>query len=417
MKKILLLSGLILFTFTACEKNLYDEELANQEKTIKDLVVPQDFDWNMTQTVTVNLTATVETPVCVYVNEKCTDEYKVIDYTIIPGMDMPVIVKVPAAINKLYVKYGDVVEDMAIVNQKVEKPLPATAAMTRGWLNGKNEVLMSAGKSWSTIMFEDLFPKLGDYDFNDFVANYRYSVEYCVSSNNQDNLNSSHVLGYEFELRVNAIGAYLPITPYLKVTAKTSDKKFREFLKGTGVSDLLITSSDPSIKVEVVSSGDGYTIYKFVGMTDKPQNEFLNTEVGKTLLAPKTIKVEAHVDNQGVKWNEAYSAEVLEFDFFITNGTDEIHKRGFEPALNLRPYPADEIENGDSPQKYSNGNNLIWALDVPAVINHGIEKGNFIHAYPQFKSWATSGGTESPFWYNSPVSSLLINYIGAFPIQ
>ncbi len=419
MKKIILLSVLSIFAFTACEKDYHDADLPEEKERVKDLVVSQNFDWEMTQQVTVNLTAPVQTPACVYVNQKCTDKYKIIDYTIIPGLDMPISVKVPAAIRELWVKYGDgIVESIPLKAQQAKMALPATQAITRGWEEGNNEVLMYAGKNWSTLMFEDLFPRLGDYDFNDLVANYNYSVVYVVSSLDQDNMNASHVLGYQFEFRVNAVGATLPITPYLKVTTK-NNKLMRAF-NVINTEKLVIETSDESIKAEVVASGEGYHIYKFVGMTEKPSNVFVNTEVGQTLSAPKIIKVEAHtVDNQGIKWDEAYDANVLEFDFFITNGTDEIHNRGFEPTgvSGVRAYPAGQIEGGAGELYYSNGDNLIWGLDVPAVINHATEKTNFLEAYPLFKGWATSGGAMNTDWYNSPVSSQLIDYMKLFPIQ
>ncbi len=413
MKRIILLSMLSVLTFSACEKDLYDEGLAKEKETIKDLKISENFDWSMTQTITVNLTATVETPASVYVNEACTDEYKVIDYTIIPGMNMPLSVEVPAAINKLYVKYDDVVESFPINGKEASLVLASTKATTRGWGNGNNEKPIRVGTPWSTLMFEDLFPQLGDYDFNDFVANYRYDIVYTVTSNNQGNLNSSHIVGYEFEFRVNAVGATKDITPYLKVSTKNS-----ALLSTFNINkDLLVVTGSDGVSIELIANREGYQLYKFVGMTNKAPNQYINTEVDKPLNKPLVIKVEAHsVDNQGEKWSTAYSSNVLEFDFFIYNGSTEIHKRGFAPALG-GAYPSGDIEDGAGSQYYSNGNNLIWAIDVPAVINHAVEQTNFLKAYPQFKAWATSSGTSNANWYNSPVSEHIINYMGAFPVQ
>ncbi len=415
MKKFILLFALVAFTFSSCEKDLYDEEIAKNQ-TIKDLVISPDFDWNMTQTVTVTLTATAETAVGVYVNAACTNEYKVIECTVMPGM-MPIEVEVPAAISTLYVKYDGAVKSFSIVNQKAEYTFPTTAKSTRGWGNGNNEVPMYVGKSWSTLMFEDLFPKLGDYDFNDFVANYKYNLVYVVSSNNQGKVTSSHVVGYEYEFRVNAIGANYTITPYLKVTTKhKSLAGVFNYDPQSKKNELIVTSPNPNIKIELVATGSDYQVFKFVGMTDKDPRIFLNTEEGVTLEAPTTIKVEAHtVDNQGIKWENAYTADVLEFDFFIYNGYNEVHKRGFAPALGAT-YPAADVEFGAGDEYYSNSGNLIWAIDVPAVINHAIEKKNFLNAYPKFKAWATSKGEQNKDWYNSPDSKYIIDYMGKHPL-
>ena len=38
-------------------------------------------------------------------------------------------------------------------------------------------VIYHPKNGWGTIMFEDQFPSLGDYDFNDFVVNYKVQFE------------------------------------------------------------------------------------------------------------------------------------------------------------------------------------------------------------------------------------------------
>ncbi len=414
MKKIFLLSTLVLFTFTACEKDLYDEELANQEKTIKDLVVPQDFNWEMTQTVTVNLTATVETEAAVYTNKNCDESSMVAQCTVVPGLDFPFAVTVPTASKELYVVYNGIKETVAINNNAANLVLAGAStgkAMTRGNEQGNNEVPYYYYKPWSTIMFEDLFPMLGDYDFNDFVANYKYSVNYTVTSKDQGNMSASHVQGLDLEFRINAMGATLPITPYVAIRAKVDNeyKKLGDLLDGT------ITSDDEGLTFTKVASGSNFAVFKIEGVTKPEGVVYLNTEKDKTLYAPQSIKVKIKAPNQGIK-ADANQDNNYELDFFIYNGTHEVHKRGFGPVLG-GAYPASEVEDGAGEQYYSNGNNLIWAIDIPAIINHAVEKRNFLNAYPQFRNWATSGGTQNQNWYETPVSKELINYMGAHPIQ
>lgn len=50
---------------------------------------------------------------------------------------------------------------------------------------------------WGTLMFEDLWPGYGDYDFNDLVANYK--IQLYMQNNNKVN---SMLIG----IRVKAVG-------------------------------------------------------------------------------------------------------------------------------------------------------------------------------------------------------------------
>jgi LruC domain-containing protein len=55
---------------------------------------------------------------------------------------------------------------------------------------------------------------------------------------------------------------------------------------------------------------------------------------------------------------------------------------------------------------YKTSNNLPWGLEISAEeFRIPIEKIEIIHAYPQFKAWAESGGTQNRDWYNYPDKS------------
>lgn len=397
---------LSVFAFSACEKDLYDAEV---DQKVTDMKIPLDFNWEMSTTAIINITSLSETPVAVYLDKQCSEIYKIAEFTVIPGLNMPIELNVPTAQQKLYAKYNGNVVPFAINNGKAELTLTPTTSALKTRAGSDN--LSYLKKGWSTVMFEDLFPRLGDYDFNDFAANYNYSIAYRVSP--EDGL--SYVDSYEFDLRVNAVGATKPITPYLRITATN---EFAATLDDTNVVNVV---AEDGITVTTVSSGKGFRILKFEGMckVEKDANNkviFRNTDPALPLSAPMIAKVTILAANKdGVKVNPL-SMKNFNFDIFITNGDTEIHKRGMASRLNLG-YPADEIEGGEGNATYSNMSNLVWGIDIPAAINHPIEYRSIISAYPKFKKWAESEGTEEKNWYEAPSQQGLIKYLEQYPIQ
>ena len=70
-----------------------------------------------------------------------------------------------------------------------------------------------------TIMFEDQFPSLGDYDFNDFVVNYKVQFQGIRK------VDKKYTAQYiQIGLRLKAIGGIFPYSPYLRLKEIDSDE-------------------------------------------------------------------------------------------------------------------------------------------------------------------------------------------------
>lgn len=72
----LLFAASIITLFNACETDVYDPE---KIENTKDLVVPADFDWKTTQSLTYSITSKVNTVISVYTDRNCTDESLLIE--------------------------------------------------------------------------------------------------------------------------------------------------------------------------------------------------------------------------------------------------------------------------------------------------------------------------------------------------
>ncbi|MFQ8853502.1 MAG: LruC domain-containing protein [Bacteroides caccae] len=80
-------------------------------------------------------------------------------------------------------------------------------------------------KGWGTIMFEDQFPSLGDYDFNDFVANYQVLFEVSKAKEKDEYESKYIVIG----LCLKAVGGVFPYNPYLRLKKNKKQKHRKRY--------------------------------------------------------------------------------------------------------------------------------------------------------------------------------------------
>ena len=83
----------------------------------------------------------------------------------------------------------------------------------------KGGVIYHPKDGWGTIMFEDQFPSLGDYDFNDFVVNYKVQFQGIKKIDHEYTAQFIQI-----GLRLKAIGGIFPYSPYLRLKEINSDE-------------------------------------------------------------------------------------------------------------------------------------------------------------------------------------------------
>lgn len=394
MKQLTLLSLLMMFVMSSCEKDLYDAEAASKNKNVSELIIPQNFNWEMSRQVTSRLSAAVETRVSLFLAKECTEETKIAEYTLSPTIDgTPIVLDVPTSINKIYVKEeGKEPQEVTIENNSIQYTLPATTtrAATQSSSNKLDDIFYS---TWYTILLEDQFPQLGDYDFNDFVANYRYRTHYRNSPNRKKiKLNK-----IEVDIRINAIGGHLPYHPFLRINGLNSANKNTVI---TGIDGL---GNESSLRIYEYDNGNRTITLDLSRFSFKPeQNKYINTLKEEEMTTPKTVAITIDFKNQGENINvegiDVDKKGSLDMDLFLMKEDMEIHKKGMTP-LNVQQYPHNKIHDGEGNTYYCNYKNLVWAIEVPALIPHAVEKGNFSTAYPHFNEWVTSGGEQFKDWY------------------
>lgn len=414
MKKSILYA-LAVTVFAGCVKNdMPVQRPAEAPEKMTDLVVPADFDWMTTRDVECAFSS--ENLSKVYVSTAAEAEPFAV---FMAGADAhPVRLEVPTSVQTLYVSYEtetglSAPEPVALSEGRAVYAVSAKSKDYSGTeesvqIGKKDKVIYMPARSqgWGTLLFEDLWPSLGDFDFNDYAINYKVML-YVDHKNKVDEMLVA--------VRVNAVGGSLPYDLYLQLTdvpGKKIDEVEREDHKNAPHADLVLLNGSGSKK-------NNPAVFKFVNIRTNPNKPggatYVNTEKGYEIAEEDLVEAVFEVE-----FEESVHVEDLtfrKFDFFIgresEDGRTEIHTCGYGPTLDgLDDYIATSFGHPNLDRTlvpYRSNNGLVWALNIPASVQHPYEKGSFLEAYPEFATWAQSGGLRAQDWYEHGVGSLLVH--------
>ncbi len=252
-----------------------------------------------------------------------------------------------------------------------------------------------AKNNWSlsgTLMYEDLWPGVGDYDFNDLVTNYRYNVitngsnrvkeVRAVYSFKAIGASFSNGFGFQFS-GVNASQVQSVMggrfSPNATITKNANGTEL-----GNQKATILVT--------------DNCKLFATVRSTG-----FFNTRPSdpRVSFSTDTIKV--------VFTNSVSQAELGGMPykpFIFANGVRgrEIHLADLAPTtlMNTSLFGSSQDDSNPGGGRYfKTKRNLPWAIHIPASIPWPIEKTPISEAYPNFGNWAESGGILFTDWYTN----------------
>ncbi|MEI6265843.1 MAG: LruC domain-containing protein [Sphingobacteriia bacterium] len=245
------------------------------------------------------------------------------------------------------------------------------------------------GKSEGTLMFEDYWPRTGDYDFNDLVLGYRYTI--VTNANN-------NVVELKGQAIIRAIGANFENGFGIQL-----DNLSPELIKSvTGVN----TKSPSWLKVNANGTEAGQTYANIIVIDNasrivpKPAgNKFVNALPGELVLKPATINFEISFAADKVSIDQIAINPYL---IINQNRSNEVHladKAPTDRADTKQFGTQDDDSKIEAKRFYKDKNNLPWALDLPAFVPYSIEAKNITSAYLLLTKWAASSGRVYTDWY------------------
>ena len=258
--------------------------------------------------------------------------------------------------------------------------------------------------SWATYCFEDLWPSMGDFDMNDLVVNYKYeiitnadhTVKQILAHFKVKAAGSCPNWKHGFGLALNGIPASAidavtgyRIRPGSYITLNS--KGFESNKNGDQSTPCVIIVFDDHTYVAAGASGGFF-------------NTMLNLPCGESDQVDMTINL---VSNTTIKDSDVIPGNFNPFMIRNKNREYEIHRPDFQPTSWNNPANFHTLDDASVPENnsfYKTKTGLPWGLDLPVDFNYATEFINIQLAYPQFKTWAESGGTVNQDWYNYPSS-------------
>ena len=238
---------------------------------------------------------------------------------------------------------------------------------------------------YNSLLVEDLWPSLGDFDFNDMVVDCNYKE----IANGQSNIVEMFI-----KLKVRAIGAsykngfgfQFPVAPSAISSVSLTDQSgtVKNIGIETGTDNAVVIAFDNAFTLLPSTGGVGVNVIKGNGYTTPK-----GIELHIVFKTPQTVA------NLGsAPFNP----------FVIVNGdrTKEIHLAGAKPTskANIALFgTGNDNTNPATGKYYKSTNNLVWMMEVPSSFQYTIEKNDISKAYLKFGAWAESGGSLNKDWY------------------
>lgn len=409
------------FALTSCVDN--DKDISTgpkipPEKTV-DLIIPADFQWKSTDRVRMEVNAPVTSVLSVYTDNKCTDASLIATLHVEAGQTTEMELDLPTSCQTVYVKYptGETTSNIVKADVKTvaasradenKRVLPIYGDQLHGMYEftsgGNDEQGLNLVVTSGTVLFEDNWPDLGDYDFNDLVADYRIVTH--VSAGSEQQYKHERI---EVTFAIRAIYGYLPEKIGLQFLGE--DSKNLHSLRQSHIDRYeglgLTTAEGLTVKLANPGKMDETPIFWIEGLKNlKGDNDFYLAEKQNGTPATVTFSLYASLKNN-ISGSSAFSqaASVSNQDIFlVTNGGREIHLRGYKPSLMYAGYDADAATGQgvsmNSKYTYATDNNLVWGMKTVFGFRFPTEKTDIREAYkPYFGRWVESNGATDADWY------------------
>lgn len=227
-----------------------------------------------------------------------------------------------------------------------------------------------------TLAFEDLWPSKGDYDMNDVVINYNYTIK-ANAANKVTRVEASYTLratGGSFQ---NGFGVQFPV----------------ERSKISGVTGATLEAGQSKA-----------VLILFNNM--RQEMNLWNTQKGQPSSSTVTYNVSFNISDGPLLANFGLSY----YNPFIWNNTAgfgrgyEIHLPGGMPTdlanMSLFGSVSDNTNVGMNRTYVSKDGGYPWGLHIPATFGYPKEKADINSAYLRFANWVNSGGEQHANWYS-----------------
>jgi LruC domain-containing protein len=240
---------------------------------------------------------------------------------------------------------------------------------------------------WGTIVFEDLWPGKGDYDFNDLV--YDYHFKSVLNAQNE-------LVEFFTDYSVRAVGASLKNGFGFMIGGNPENVAS---ITGTNITENYIDLN--SNGTEQNQTNTVIIVFDNAYNQFDAGNYFINTLRDSDYIDPDTNQLHV-LYTTPVSTATTGTAPYNPFLIVNKNRGQEVHLAGQLPTdlvdVSFFGQWADDTDPATG-KYYQTVSNLPWALDLPVSFEYPVEKVEISSTYNHFVEWAESGGAVYVGWY------------------
>ena len=245
---------------------------------------------------------------------------------------------------------------------------------------------------YGTLMFEDLWPVQGDYDFNDVVIDYRFKTvtnaqNYIVETIPTFTLRASGAAynnGFGFQLANNAIA--------------TSDISVSGYNAPNGIVSLNSNGLENGQSIPTFIAFDQF----FDLLQGSGGGVGVNTDSSVPTASSVDLELTISFTQDTYTMSDLDIASFNPFIFVDGQRDVEVHLPDYAPTslVNTALFgTGDDDSNAGAGRYYKTTTNLPWALNVIESIPYPQEKIEIIECYEYFDDWSQPGGIIYQDWY------------------
>ncbi len=246
------------------------------------------------------------------------------------------------------------------------------------------------------LAFEDMWPAVGDYDFNDLVIQYQY-IQYINAENQTVRMKMIYdlvAMGATFH---NGFGIELPME-------KSAIESISGYEVGAG-----ITLDEKGLEM-------GHTSPVIIVFDDAFDhlggNAIVNTKPDGASAPVKRFEVMVEFV-EPLELAEVRTGKFNPF-IFIEQRPKELHLRNKLPTdladLELLGTAADD-SNPETGKYYRSLNNAPWGIDIIHAFRYPKESRRIDRAYNRFMDWANAEGSDFQDWYTDAAGNRNMEHI------
>lgn len=236
-------------------------------------------------------------------------------------------------------------------------------------------VLMPGASTFKMVMYEDLYPNPGDYDFNDAVVGYRYGLRVDANGMVDQVRGEAYLIArgsnytHEWNLTIPVAGLQTGAASCATVMGDSSAVPAGR--------ECRIAADSGSIRWHAF---DGSRIILPPTDPARPQqNTFAGVAVKAGPRATFTVTLAAPIPLSSFGTDDPW--------LYVVDTQQEIRLSTRAP-----------------------GSNLPFALLVPSTFQVVTEGTDLVTAYPQFTTFVASGGAQAGNWYAAPDASKVVSW-------